>query len=167
MNVRLFALTAALSFSGCLCAGPPVGECNGTWGGVTYNKVQIDPNSRVVVVAKPSCVGKELKRYEIAWGEPRLALNASTFGGPALLTGEQTFAVPPQTGQFVSFSVTPVELPAATGELKLGLNGFEARTGKLTLTSATESLICSFDVHTVNEGIPPKCGGSSGGGDGD
>lgn len=161
MPHRLLILMAALSFSGCLCAGPPAGECTGTWGGVKFDRARIDPSSRVVIVNKTTCTGLDLKRYEISWAESKLQLNLSfTSSGPTVLTGEVTFPVPPVASTFLTFAVTP-SVADATGELKLGRNGLEARTGRLSLSSGSESLICSFDVHTEPEGPKLKCSSGS------
>jgi len=162
MNLRLLGLTAALSLSGCLCSGPPSGECSGTWGGVTFDKLQVDPASKVTIVRKTTCTGTDLKRYDISWGESKVGLNLSFLtGGPTIL-GEVSHVLPPAVDRFLTFSVTP-GTPPPSGELKLGIVGVQGRrTGTLSLSSGTEALTCSFEVPYVAEGPRLSCGGSGG-----
>ncbi len=161
MYVRLVALMASLSFSGCLCSAPPSGECTGTWGGQTFDKAVVDPSSTVVIVNKKTCAETtQLKRYDVSWGGSKVGFKLTfTSGGPTILGGTTT-AVPPPVGPFLTFSVTP-EVPSPTGELKLGIKGLGRRTGTLTLSNATESLSCSFDMDYQTEGARISCGGSS------
>lgn len=163
MGMRWLMLTAAMSLSGCFCAGPPTGECNGTWGGVTYKNELVDLDSKVIVVAKPTCKGQDLKQYRIGWGGSKARFEVDTFQAPSILLGEVVWAVPIPEGTVVSHNIVPTG--ATSGEIRLGIHGLEAKTGKVTLKNGSDELVCSFDVHTEQVGIQPKCSSSSSGHD--
>lgn len=158
MTYRLLACVLVVSVSGCLCSGPPTGECSGTWAGVTYDKAQVDMASRVVIVRRTVCGAPELKRYEVSWKDRSLVLNASLFGGPTVFA-EETHAVGPDAGTlFESFSFTP-DPPTASGTLALGITGVQGRrTGTLAISSGTDALTCSFQVPYETEGVRISCG---------
>ena len=158
MTYRLLACVVVVTVSGCLCSGPPTGECTGTWGGVTYDKAQVDLASRVVIVRRTVCGAAELKRYEVSWKERSLVMNATTFAGPTIF-GEETYAVGPDAGSALeTFSFTP-DPPTASGTLTLGITGVQGRrTGTLSVTSGAESLTCSFQVPYETEGQRISCG---------
>jgi hypothetical protein len=161
MNLRLMGLLAVLPLSACQCGAPPSGECTGTWGGQTFDKAQLDLTSKVVIVNKKTCAETtEIKRYDISWGDAKVALKLTyNSGGPSILVGK-TYTLPPAAGHFLTFAVTP-NPPEPTGALTLGIQGIQGRrTGTLDLSSGTESLKCTFDVHYETEGARISCGGS-------
>ncbi|GEM_PF-3427316 len=160
MGMRWLMLTAAMSLSGCLCAGPPVGECNGTWGGETFDHVQLDLDSKVIVVAKPVCGSLDLNQYRIGWGGSKVRFDLDTTRAPSILLGELVWPVPIPVENVASQNLIPTG--AIDGEVRLGKNGLEAKTGKITLKNGTDTLVCSFDVHTEPKGIQPKCSSSGG-----
>ena len=163
MHLRLLAFTCALSFSGCLCSAPPSGDCTGTWGGQTFDKLEVDPSSTMVIVNKKTCAETTtLKRYDISWGGSQVAVKLTfDHGGPTILGGT-TYTVPPAVGPFLTFSVTP-EVPAPVGALELGIQGIQGRrTGTLTLNDGNELLTCKFEVPYQTEGPRLSCAGSGG-----
>ena len=160
MRLRLVVCVVVLSAAGCLCSGPPTGECTGTWGGATYEKALVDMASKVVIVRATTCGAASLKRYEISWKERSLVMSATLFNGPSILA-KTTDVLPPDAGsRFVTFSITP-DPPVPTGTIELGITGIQGRrTGTLSLSSATESLTCTFEVPYESEGQRLSCGGS-------
>lgn len=161
---RLLLLFATLSVSGCLCSGPPKGECTGTWGGVTYDKVQIDLESKLVMEASGSCLVPDLHRYELSWKQKELALTFATRGGGPSSLSPRDIAVPVADGTLESFSLRP-DVAGATGNIHLVIVGIQGRrAGSLNLTAGSEKLDCEFEVPYEKQGTNPYCGGS---GDGD
>jgi len=167
---RLLIPLAAVALAACDCSGggPPAGVCNGTWAGRTFSDAGIDPGSRVVIEKTQVCGLQDIKRYELAWEQSKLALNFSfRTGGPTSLSPVE-YVLPPDAGvtPFETYSLVP-EVPGYTGKVRLTIVGLRGRRGTtLDLSAGSEQLSCTFDVPYVTEGRS-VCPSGGGGGDGD
>lgn len=163
MPMRLSTVVLTLSAVG--CGSPPSGTCNGVWGAERFESAALDATSSVTVIRPATCAEAERTVYAISWGGKRAQLNASyRVGGPTTLA-EKTYEIPlPAVHTFESFEVQP-STPEPKGTLTLGITGIESRrTGTLTLSSGTDSVVCNFGLDPVIEGRSPRCGS---GGDAD
>lgn len=149
----------------CGCTGgPPQGECNGTWGGLSLAQSAIDPWSKYVTIYPATCAESAAKSYAVSWGNNAVNLVFLYRGsGPSIL-GDTVLTVPPPTTLVEGFQLTPTGADAK-GTITLNISGLLGRrTGTVSLTRGTDQLSCTFDLGLETAGDRPRCGGGSSGG---
>lgn len=152
----------------CGCnGGPPKGECNGTWGGLTLTQSPIDAGSRYVTRYPATCAESAAKSYAVSWGNNGVSLAFTYRGsGPSIL-GDTVLTIPTTNSMVDGFKVTPTGVDVK-GTITLTIEGLLGRrTGTVVLTGGTDQLSCTFDLGFETEGDRPSCGGSSSGGGAD